>query len=807
MKKLGFSKKNVKKAACVLTAGMMLFSVGALTACGNKSDSNNTAIVDQQEAVKTLAYKVTDVPIQGLENFYGNVTVKNGLYYLIQNDYEMKDENYFGKYFIKIYDETGAEKNTISVVEQTDPNAYVGINGELFVNDDGTVTCLVYEGSWDEQTGESKEGYTLCTFDSTGAKVKELDLGQLITQEDMDNNRNFQSYIIDNQGNLIMSLGSAIRVCDANGNKLFDTESLGSDNAWLSGLFMTNAGVPAVMIYDYSNEKSSCTIKEIDINAKGYGKEYSVNNLNGQIYSGSGDYLCYLSSDTGIAGLRADTLAVESVLNLLNLGVDNSNISGFTICEDGSFITVGNDYSGYKSSVTVSRIVPVDSSEVKEKEIISLGCFNIDWNVRSQIAKFNKENENYTIYATSFSETNDTSDWEAALTKFNNELLAGNVPDLILLNNSMPVSSYAAKGLFTDLYEFLDKDPELGKEDFMPNVLAALETNGKLYELTPGFSVQTLAAKTSLVGTERSITLDRAREIMDSMGEGTKMFGYEMTSSDFISNALVYSDFVDYANGTCNFDTPEFKAFLEYAKTLPKEIDYDKLYDDNPNYWQEQEKACRENKALFYNMYFYDFGTFTQTRDGYFGEDITFTGFPVTKEGTSGAILNANTEMAISSKSSHKDGAWEFIKYVIKNSVTEEPVYIWDESKGEQVDTGKTGYSSSNNALPVLKDQMQKIGTQATVPNTYINSDGEEVEQETSYYIGDQEVKISKPTQAEVDMIIDYFGTVTRMSRYDQSINNIVNEETALFFDGTKSVDETASIIQSRASIYMSEQY
>ena len=62
-------------------------------------------------------------------------------------------------------------------------------------------------------------------------------------------------------------------------------------------------------------------------------------------------------------------------------------------------------------------------------------------------------------------------------------------------------------------------------------------------------------------------------------------------------------------------------------------------------------------------------------------------------------------------------------------------------------------------------------------------------------------------TQEDVDMLIDYFSSVTRLSRYDQSINDIINEETALFFDGTKSVDETAFIIQSRASIYMSEQY
>lgn len=806
MKKTIASVSMAKRTACFLTAGMMIFSTGIMTGCGKGSDAGNTAIVDQQEAAKSLAFKVTDVPIADLVNFYGTVKEKNNTFYLVSYEYEKSGENYLSKYYIKEYDETGAEKLSIPVYEQTDTTKYGSIYGDVNVNDDGSVTCLLNEYSY-EETGDSTNSYKLLTFDAAGAKVSEVDMGQLFTQEDNDNNRYFMGYIIDNQGNLIINMNSVVRVCDSTGKKLFDTEAISSDNAWMSGLFLTNEGVPAVLIYDYSNEQNSRTIKEIDVNARTYGKEYSLSNFSGgEPYSGSGDYLCYVSSDTGIAGLRADTLETESVLNLLNIGVDNSNISSFSICNDGSFLTVNTDYSQAEATTVISRISPVDSSEVAEKEIVTLGCFSLDWNIRSEIAAFNKQSDKYTIYATSFSESNDISDWNAALTKFNNELLAGNVPDLILLDSQMPINSYASKGLFADLYDFLDKDPDLSKDDFMPNVLSSLEKDGKLYELTPSFSIQTVAAKTSLVGTDRSITLDRAKEVMAGMGDNVNMFN-DMTASGFLSAALSYSDFVDYKNGTCNFDTPEFKAFLEYAKTLPTEIDYDKLWNENPNYWQDQEKAYRENRTLFYNMYFSDFRTYNLTKEGYLGEDITFTGFPVTQEGSSGAMILASTEMAVSSKSKHKDGAWEFIKYVIMNNVTEEPVYLWNASTGKQEETGETRYTSKNYNLPILKDQLQKIGKQATVTDYYIDENGSKVEQTMTYYIADQEIKIPPLTQDDVDMLIEYFGTVTKLVRYDDNISSIVNEETALFFDGTKSVDETASIIQSRASIYMSEQY
>ncbi len=41
---------------------------------------------------------------------------------------------------------------------------------------------------------------------------------------------------------------------------------------------------------------------------------------------------------------------------------------------------------------------------------------------------------------------------------------------------------------------------------------------------------------------------------------------------------------------------------------------------------------------------------------------------------------------------------------------------------------------------------------------------------------------------------------------YDTSIYEIVNEEAASYFNGDKSLDEVASLIQSRVNIYVNEQ-
>lgn len=814
MKLLKSNKTAAKRTACILTAGMMALSTGLFTACGDKNQGSgsNSAVVDQSEALKTLAYKVTDVPV----NFElsGNVTCKNNLFYSVSTVYNNEGDNYFSDFSIVVFDASGNTVLTIPAFKQTDPNEYAYISGDVYADDAGNITFVLSYNKYDDE-GNSESSNTLYTYDSTGNLVSSIDLSKVVTQEDNDNNRYFNNYIVDSQGNIYISLSTCIRVCDKSGNVLFTTPE-SNDNEWLNGLIFTNSGVPAVYKYSYSDTGSSSKLVEIDLNAKGYGKEYELGSSINTIYNGSGDYLCYSSSDTGIVGVRADNLQTESVLNLLNLGIDNSNINSMAVNDDGSFVTVGYDYSGMTARSTLSLITPIDSSEVKEKKVLTLGCFYIDWNIRSQIAEFNKTNEDYTIYATSYSESNDTSDYTAALTKFNNEILAGNVPDILLISSGMPYNSYASKGLFADLYEFMDKDDVYNRDAFMPNVLKAMEKDGKLYEITPSFTVQTYAAKKSLVGDATSLTMDQANQILASMPEGATLTNdsQTMTASNFLSTAITFSNFVDYTNATCNFDSPEFKAILETAKKYPAEIDYDALYNDNPNYWMEQETACRENRALLYSVYFNDFSIYTNTRDAYFGEDISFVGFPGSgASNATGSVISTGSEIAVSSKSKYKDGAWEFIKLVLDNAVGEQDsgnygvAITSDASVAEAADEAVKRITSQYYGLPVVKSQLQALGQQATIPQTYTDTDGTVQQVDNTYYVGNTEVKVNLITQDEVNMLIDYFSTVDTIARYDESLTDIINEEANAYFKGTKSVDEAASLIQSRASIYLSEQY
>ena len=72
---------------------------------------------------------------------------------------------------------------------------------------------------------------------------------------------------------------------------------------------------------------------------------------------------------------------------------------------------------------------------------------------------------------------------------------------------------------------------------------------------------------------------------------------------------------------------------------------------------------------------------------------------------------------------------------------------------------------------------------------------------------GDGEmIELYAITQEEMDLFMKLYESCGGVTSYNENISNIVNEETAAFFDGQKTAEETASLIQNRVSLYIQEQ-
>ncbi len=775
--------KSHKKITFMLAACFFIF-----TACGETKGIGSAA--ENQTEITETAYMVHDIELNtDIQNLSGNIVSNNGLFYSCYNNNS-----------IIAFDELGNIKSTIPVSEYSDGNEYGGINENIFADTGGNITCMT--GKYNYITGAAENYDKIVRYDASGKKLSSIDLKQIITREEADAGMRIVGFIVDDKGNIYLNLQKCVRALDSAGNVLFTTEEINGD---INSFIMTNLNIPAINICN-SGENNVNKLVEIDLNAKDYGKEYILpSNITG-IYSGIGDYVCCIGTSTGISGIRADTLEREEIINFLNIGVDNSQIYCLTICGNGSFIIKGLDSSKYVNPIKISLITPESRSEKEEKKILTLGCFSLDQNLRSQIADFNKNNIEYSVNVNCYSDTNDITDWNAALTNFNLEIISGNVPDILLI--TMPYDSYTSKGLFADLYEIMEADGELTKESFLPNILNALETDGKLYSICADFTVQTCAVKKELMNGKSSMTMEEANEYLSELEEGALLFDEPLTSEAFVSCAVRYNDFVDYRTASCSFDTPKFKRILEYAKEFPSEIDYEKLKSENPGYQKEMQTYCSTGMALLSIENFRDYNDYSIMKKVYFNDETALIGFPEIEEGSgANGTLALGTRYAVSDRSEYKEGAWQFIKGVIKGTVTEQDIPNYSDMEPKSEYKGMKMYLNRSGKLPVLTDYLYKLAAQATKPNYYINPDGELAEEENAFYINGAKIGLDPLSNEEADEFTEYIGSVSHSDVIDINITDIINEETSFYFSGVKSADETASVIQSRVSLYLKEQY
>ena len=137
----------------------------------------------------------------------------------------------------------------------------------------------------------------------------------------------------------------------------------------------------------------------------------------------------------------------------------------------------------------------------------------VDWGLRSQIVAFNKASDKYRIVVNDYSQYATGDDYNAGITKLNTEIISGKIPDLIYTAN-LPIGQYAAQGVLEDLLPYIEKDPQLGTDALMPEILAAAETGGHLYRAFSNFYISTAVGLDKVVGGYSTWTLADLKNAM-----------------------------------------------------------------------------------------------------------------------------------------------------------------------------------------------------------------------------------------------------------------------------------------------------
>ncbi len=548
-----------------------------------------------------------------------------------------------------------------------------------------------------------------------------------------------------------------------------------------------------MLVAYYSDDWNKMFLRTFDPSNLSFGQEYEVpkeaRNSGFSNFTTSSDKDIIYSNSEGVFAFNLGDAEVTKIMDYVNSDLATDSLDNLSFIDSEHFVATYYDPVDYHSCMALFTYVKPE--DIQDKKVLVYAGIWVNSDVKSQIIRFNKKSTDYRITIVNYDKYNSDDDYTAGYTKLNNDLIAGNIPDIIQLDGSMPVESYVSKGLLADIDKMIQADPELSKQEYMENVFDAFRVNGVLYRVVPSFNVRTWIGKKSLVGDRTSWTMADVKQVANKLVGDKSIFGLGMTRESFMDDIMDYCghDFVDVNTGKCSFDSQNFIDLLEYAKTLPTNEDSEKGYDDEygEHYWENYQSQYRENRSLLMELYLSDVYNIKYNVNGMMGEEVSFIGFPT--ESGSGSFVDADVTFAISAKSDNQDGAWEFLKFFL--------------SEEYQVNAdNKYGYRSG---FPILKKMVREQVNQTTERSYWTDENGKKVYYDDTFWINNEEFKIQPFTQAQADEVFNFICSVKNSSYRDENIAKIISEEVQAFYSGSKSAKEAANMIQNRAQLYVNE--
>lgn len=601
-----------------------------------------------------------------------------------------------------------------------------------------------------------------------------------------DNNESYMyvnSITSDEKGNVaLVTAGSSgqVFIYDIQGNSNAQIDLASQQIGYVSRAFMDKDG--KLNLLAYNSEYTKQGVYRYNIQTGAYEDEGKLlDTLSNYGISVGRNYDFLLTNNLGVYGYNMGDEDVTQILSYLNSDLDYNTMGSIYEMEGNQLFCTYYDEETWEPHIALLNYVEPET--IPDKQVISIACFYLDWNMRRRIVEFNRSSDTYRILVKDYSSYSTMDDYMAGYTRLNNDILMGQMPDILVLDrHNMPVDSYIAKGLLADIGKMIDEDEELNREDYMENVFEAFSVKGVLYSIVPSFSVRTIAAKTALVGDTPGWTMADLQALQQQY-PNARLFEEGTTRSSILYQLMTFSGskFVDSTTGKCSFNSQEFIDLLEFLKQFPEEYDWENAEYD----YVENQLQFRKNNTLLSNVYIYSFenyGGYNYARQVTFGEPITFIGFP-TDEGN-GAVISASYQYAISARSAVKDGAWEFLRY-----------YLTEEYQK----------SGQNYDIPILKEAILERLEVAKERPYWEDEDGNKEYYEDSFYIGDERFVFEPLTDAEAEWLYDYISSVNKPDYYDENLRKIIEEEAAAFFEGQKTAADVAEIIQSRAQIYINE--
>ena len=462
---------------------------------------------------------------------------------------------------------------------------------------------------------------------------------------------------------------------------------------------------------------------------------------NSKLVSGkNSDYDCLVVSQTALFGWNIGEDTATQIISFDTYGLVATNISAFACVGDGIFI--GATWKSGELEDRLFWLEPSDSiEEEKNEKTLKIAGLSRPMVLASAISDFKALHPEYVVEYIDYAELYG----DQALQQLQIDLIQGNAPDLLFVNG-LPFEAYVSRGILENLYEWIDADNSVNRNDFTGNLIRELESaDHNLYRIPQSYSIVTTVGTQEVAGSRTEWTY---KSINDELENNKKVLSafYGETRESLVLTLPLYMihTLVDYERAESKFDSDEAISFLRFLNNVQQ---YTQI-----QYKAENEMdALRNGEIIFAQVMILSPEMFVETDDSFNG-GLLYPGYP----DAAGGSFYLNLPMSIPTTAEEKYGAWEFMKMMFSSEY----------------------YATRGGWIPL------QSGFEASLQNAIVNG------------VSEESIKKLEKIQKGICNLV----------YYDKMVSEILEDETSYMFAGEKTVEETAEQIDKRVQLYLTEQ-
>lgn len=439
----------------------------------------------------------------------------------------------------------------------------------------------------------------------------------------------------------------------------------------------------------------------------------------------------------------------------------------------------------------------------QDQKVISISVPSSNRQLEMAVINFQEEHSEYRIDL----QTYPSSDYETYVKNLNTQILSGNGPDIISVAG-LPFENYIDRNILADIGDLMAQDSSFDSSKYYTNIFDALKTDDSLYVLPTSFTFNVMMANQAILDQE-GIQIDDSKWIWndfksvsekvtqkDGAGGSNRGALPGVSSMDMLNlfTGGSYSNYIDIDHKNADFTS---QGFIDLLNTVKAFGDENLVNSNVPTDMVSLLDAAGRGSIVFYPCNINDYFMYWFMKSA-LNDHLSLYNIPSAEYSDSRTFMT-NSLYAINKNTPNIEIAWEFLKVLLSDEIQlqalrEEGSQGESEASGGKEEVLVGGFPISRTAqeqkakqaIDTSKDMKRNIRLKLNGP-------------------GELSLKPAPMTQEDIDYINKFISELNTYANVDKNIDHIVRDEAKAFFNGDKSAEETAELIQGRANTYLGE--